>query len=83
MACDTTNLSVIGYADGFTMWLYKTTAPSDVVREPGYFDLAARTMRMRRGDLLVIHSGVESVQRHTMAFVTTIEPLTLTVLGAD
>ncbi len=47
------NLSVLGYAQGFTLWHYKlSTNPLDLVSSPGFFDGAADMMAT--GDLVMV-----------------------------
>lgn len=51
-------LTVLGYANGFTLWHYKTLdAPKDV-RKKDYFN-AAKTM-LRVNDLIVANVGLAS-----------------------
>ena len=46
------NLSVLAYAQGFTLWHYKTPAPLAGLDAPGYFDDAADMFAP--GDLLLL-----------------------------
>lgn len=54
MAFQNRNLNVLAYANGLTMWHYKTT---DVVEEllDGYFNPVATLMN--QNDMLVINTG--------------------------
>lgn len=45
MACTPHSLSVLSYADGFTLWVYKTSDDVHGVMGPGYFDGAADMLR--------------------------------------
>lgn len=49
------NLSVLSYANGFTLWHYKTPDAQRDVRAPGYFD-DARDM-LRQADMLHVNAG--------------------------
>jgi len=63
MACDCTELSVVGYANAFTIWHYRTADPLTAVLAPGYFDGAHRLIET--GDLMVLNTG----GGHALAFV--------------
>lgn len=52
MAYDPKSLSVLAYANGFTLWRYRTDDSVSAVSAAGYFD-AARDM-LRAGDLIVV-----------------------------
>jgi len=45
MAFASTDLSVLAYANGFTLWHYLTTDGHTVVDTSGYFDAAAPVLR--------------------------------------
>lgn len=66
MAFQQKNLSVIAYANGFTMWHYKT---QDTLEEllNGYFDSVSDLMN--KNDILVLNCGD---QNHIM-FIKSIE----------
>ena len=58
------DLSVLGYANGFTLWHFTTNDPTDELQAPGYFNEAADMLRP--GDLIVVNiqnpsSGVTSL----------------------
>lgn len=57
---DPNHLSALTYANGFTLWHYKTDDTAAVVERPGYFD-AARTM-LRTGDFIMINAADGSAQ---------------------
>ena len=63
MAYDCTELSVVGYANGFTFWSYRTADPLTTVLAPGYFDGAHRLINA--GDLMTLNTG----GGHALAFV--------------
>ena len=50
MAYLSRNLSVIGYANGFTLWHYKSSDASATVDTSGYFNAAADMLRV--GDFI-------------------------------
>jgi len=52
MAYDPKNLSVLAYANGFTLWHYRTEDSRATVATPGYLN-AARNM-LRFGDVIMI-----------------------------
>ena len=51
MAYDATNLSVLAYANGFTLWHYATTDTAADVDTAGYFNPAADMLRV--GDMVL------------------------------
>ena len=57
MAFQNKNLSVIAYANGFTLWHYKT---EDTMQEllSGYFTTVADLMNV--GDIIIINAGNEN-----------------------
>lgn len=56
MAYDPTNLSALSYANGFTLWHYKTIDGSSDVDTIGYFNDAAGMMRV--GDFILANTSV-------------------------
>jgi hypothetical protein len=56
MALLTKNLAVLAYANGFTLWHYKTTDTAATVDTEGYFNLASSMINV--GD--VIYANVET-----------------------
>jgi len=46
MACNPHNLSVLAYANGFTLWHYCTTDTADQVDCAGYFNPAVEMLRV-------------------------------------
>jgi hypothetical protein len=58
MAFNIANLSVLAYANGFTLWHYTTPdAPADVAQE-GYFNHASDMFHV--GDMLLTNLGVST-----------------------
>lgn len=57
MAYQSKDLSVLAYANGFTMWHYTTTDDGGVVGAGNYFDPAADMLRV--GDLLVTNTDTD------------------------
>ncbi|HYD29853.1 MAG TPA: hypothetical protein VEB64_03220, partial [Azospirillaceae bacterium] len=68
MAFASTDLSVLAYANGFTLWHYLTTDGHTVVDTSGYFDAAAAVDTvgyfngaadmLRVGDMILANTGV-------------------------
>lgn len=50
------NLSVLAYANGFTLWHYTTPDAAAVVDTTGYFNAAADMLRV--GDMILANAGV-------------------------
>jgi hypothetical protein len=55
MAYDPNNLSALAYANGFTLWHYKTVDPAVQVDTTGYFNEAAAMLRV--GDFIMANTG--------------------------
>lgn len=51
MAYNPHNLSVLAYANGFTLWHYGTTDTADQVDSTGYFNTAVEMVRV--GDMIM------------------------------
>ncbi len=45
MAFDPSDLTVLAYADGYTLWHYLTDDPSAETTKPGYFESAREVFR--------------------------------------
>jgi hypothetical protein len=67
MAFKHENLSVLSYANGFTLWHYRTTDLIADVDNVGYFNDAANVMRI--GDFVFVNSGVGLVPTHGVLVV--------------
>jgi hypothetical protein len=67
MAYNSKNLSVLAYANGFTLWHY--TSPDSVsdVDTSGYFNLAADMLRS--GDMIVANLDTRGTQQGGLFFV--------------
>ena len=66
MAYEAKNLSAMGYANGFTLWHYRTTDLAGEVDNAGYFNPASRMVRISRSRTLIAPlrgSGVAPVRR--------------------
>ena len=57
MAFQSKDLSVIAYANGFTLWHYATEDLDTVVDGSGYFDEA--TDMLRKGDILIANTDTD------------------------
>lgn len=58
MAYDSNNLSALTYANGFTLWHYKTTDLAADVDTTGYFADAASMLRT--GDFILANTAIDS-----------------------
>jgi hypothetical protein len=67
MAYDPKNLSALGYANGFTLWHYRTTDLAAQVDNAGYFNPASRMVRV--GDFVLLNAGIDSTPTHGVAVV--------------
>lgn len=62
-----TDLSVLAYANNFTLWHYKTPETEDVALSRGYFNKASDMVRA--GDLIILQTSVEKVFKTQQAVV--------------
>ena len=89
MAYNPNNLSALAYANGFTLWHYKTTDPAATVDTAGYFNGA--TTMLRAGDFIMantntggtVQSGVFVVKSNTGTVVDTANIADLSALNTD
>lgn len=58
MAYDPNNLSALTYANGFTLWHYKTVDLAADVDTTGYFDEAAPMLRV--GDFVLANTAIDA-----------------------
>ena len=56
MAYDASNLSALTYANGFSLWHYKTPDPAADVDNAGYFNEAASMLRV--GDFIFANAEI-------------------------
>jgi outer membrane protein assembly factor BamB len=69
MAYDSNNLSALTYANGFTLWHYKTDDDAAVVDTAGYFNDAAGMLRV--GDFIFGNFDLDGTPSHgVMAVVS-------------
>ena len=85
MAYDSKNLSALGYANGFTLWHYRTTDLAAQVDNAGYFNAASRMVRA--GDFILLNTGIDSTPTHGVAVVVanaggTVDVTNVTTYGA-
>ncbi len=77
MAYDPKNLSAISYANGFTLWHYRTTdLPADI-DNAGYFNEAAKMLR--EGDFIFVNAGLDSAPSHGVFVVMSVSGGTVDV----
>jgi hypothetical protein len=55
MAFAPKDLSVLAYANGFTLWHYTTADAHETVRKSGYFTKAGHMLRV--GDMIMLNAG--------------------------
>lgn len=67
MAYQPHNLSVLSYANGFTLWHYRTSDSVNDVDTVGYFNMASAMLRV--GDFLLVNGGVGTVATHGLMVV--------------
>lgn len=73
------NLSVLSYANGFTLWFYRGDAIASVV-EPGFFDPAADMLR--KGDAILASAEDDGVLLHVAAAEGTVVVKPFSLLSA-
>ena len=67
MAYASQNLSALCYANGFTLWHYRTSDAVTDVDDAGYFNPAATMLRV--GDFVFVNAGVGVVPTHGVLVV--------------
>lgn len=84
MAYDSKNLSVLAYANGFTLWHYTTTDVATVVDTAGYFNAAVDLLRV--GDMVMANADTGGTPAHGVFVVNanasgTVDVADLTAFG--
>jgi hypothetical protein len=69
MAYNPANLSALSYANGFSLWHYRTSDAAAEVDNIGYFNAANRMLRV--GDFIFANTGIGGVQGHGVFVVLT------------
>ncbi len=67
MAYESKNLSALTYANGFTLWHYRTSDLPAEIDNAGYFDEAARMLRV--GDFIFVNAGIGTAPSHGVMVV--------------
>ena len=68
MAYDASNLSVLAYANNFTLWHYTTTDDAATIETAGYFNKAVDMLRVN--DLMVINIDTDGTPSTKFYIVT-------------
>ncbi len=68
MAYDASNLSALTYANGFTLWHYKTPDAKAVVDSTGYFNGAVAMLRV--GDFIFANTDVSATMQSGVFIVS-------------
>ncbi len=68
MAYTASDLSVLAYANNFTLWHYTTVDPTLTIEGAGYFDSAADMVRV--GDLVIINIDTDGTPATKFYIVT-------------
>jgi hypothetical protein len=68
MAYDASNLSALTYANGFTLWHYKTPDAASDVDTTGYFDEAASMLRV--GDFIFANADADATMQSGVFIVS-------------
>lgn len=85
MAYQSKDLSALGYANGFTLWHYRTADLAAVVDNAGYFNAAGRMLRV--GDFIMLNAGLGTTPTHGVVVVVanaggTVDVTNVTTFGA-
>jgi hypothetical protein len=67
MAYSSSGLSAISYANGFTLWHYRTTDMAAEVDNIGYFNAANKMLRP--GDFMLVNTGMNNIPMHGVVVV--------------
>lgn len=71
------DLSALSYANGFTLWHYRTSDPAAEVDTAGYFTGAVRMLRV--GDFILCNSGLDSAPASGVLIVAANDGVTVDV----
>ncbi len=77
MAYDPIGLSALSYANGFTLWHYRSGDRAEEVDGMGYFDAAARLLRS--GDFILMNVATRDAPQHLIRVVATNDGSQVTV----
>jgi hypothetical protein len=67
VAYQSSNLSVLSYANGFTLWHYRTPDLAADVDNVGYFNAAADALHV--GDFVFVNAGLGATPTHGVMVV--------------
>lgn len=67
MAYQSKALSALGYANGFTLWHYRTQDSEVDVEAIGYLNPASRMVRV--GDFIMLNANIRTSARHAILVV--------------
>jgi len=81
MAYDVSALHPLSYANGFTLWHYRSADRTEAVDGDGYFDPAATLLRV--GDFVFLNVGVPDDPKHLLRVVTVNDSTRVTVRAPD
>lgn len=70
MSMNSKNLSVLAYANGFTLWHYKTADAKTTVSTSGYFNDVANIFNV--GDLIVASLSINGTMETTIFVVSSV-----------
>lgn len=81
MAYLSKDLSVLAYANGFTLWGYITTDTNEVVNAPGYFNPSVDMVRS--GDIIIANTsmGDGDIPSASLIFITHAKDETVTTVN--
>lgn len=68
MAYQANQLSALSYANGFTLWHYRTNDAAAEVDTADYFELAAKMLRT--GDFILANTGIDTLPASGVLVVT-------------
>lgn len=77
MSLNTKNLSVMAYANGFTLWSYSTADALTAVKAAGYFNNAAPFVRP--GDMILVSASNDSTIEPAVLAVTVVAAASVSV----
>lgn len=85
MAYQSKDLSVLAYANGFTLWHYTTTDAATAVDGTGYFNAASDMLRV--GDMLIANVDTAATPKGGLFLVTSaasgvVDVADMTAVGA-
>jgi hypothetical protein len=81
MAFAARNLSVLSYANGFTLWSYTSLDNNTTITTASYFNTGGSDM-LRKGDMIIANTDTGGTQVNKIYFVASVASGVVTIATA-